>query len=388
MEAATMTAAERQKELRPVVEAWVEEVGGWSLIRARDIARIVMHRQPDLWKNIVVADQQMSVFLGRQAGTVQQNVGNDTLAALEELSREINDAPDPRAFFFMLLRDASGLVATPVESETGWPFRVELIPLEKLYADDSYQRPLDDHFVRRTVLAYDESLVGVIDVAATDDGRYAIMDGRQRYGASALVGKTAMWGAVYEGMERPEQARFFHHKNRDRKNVHPFYHFRARAVAGDPDAKMINRIVKRHGYKLGISAAQPDVITSIRGVEEVFGWTCEHRDNALDPTLEKIRHMWWDVKGGKDGTIIRGLGRFFAVYSDDEIQWRHLENSLAGVGPVIVQGRAKDLVRRLNTSTYSIGAAVAQAIVTFHNTGLPREQRLNADRLFMASRRG
>lgn len=381
---ATMTAAERQKELRPVVEQLVEEIGGWSLIRARDIARIVMYRKPEVWPNIVAADQALSVFFRKEGGG---SVSGAVLDALDEFVTELRESPDPRARFFESLREASGLLGVPIESETGWPFRVELVSMEALFADDTYQRPLDDNFIRKTVLAYEEPLVGVIDVADVGNGRYAIMDGRQRHGASALVGKAAMWAAIYENLTIADQARFFHHKNRDRKNVHPYYHFRARAVAGDPDANAINKIVKRHGYQLGIPALQDDVITAIRAVEEVFGYSSDHRDNALDPTLERIHKLWFGVKGGKDGVIIRGFGRFFAAYGDDEIQWQHLEDALAAVGPMILQGRAKELTRHISTSQPSIGLAVARAICTFHNTGLDRNDRLNADRLLLASPR-
>jgi len=379
---------ERWASLLDRTESWVAMIGGWSLIRARDIARIAMHLDSSAWSgNLVNADTDMSYFLKRQAKRGQL-ASQQVLDAVELVSNEIEGSDDPRGRFFELLREATGAGLTPILPGQDWPFTVELIELTGLFADDAYQRPVDENFVRELVLKFDERLVGTIDVSQRKGRKsMAMMDGRQRHAACGAIGKTAMWCNVYTGLSLADEARFFHHKNRDRKNVHPYYHFNARLVAGDTDAEEINTIVTRHGFVLGTSASRVDTITSIVAVESVFGSTTSVRDNALDPALEKLNRLWWGVKGGKDGSVIRGFGRFFAVFSDEEVEWRHLEDQLAALGPMILQGRAKEAQKRYHQSGQAIGTAIARVMVEIHNTGLPRGKRLNVDRVLFGTPR-
>src|SRR5262252_750846 len=138
---------------------------------------------------------------------------------------------------------------------TEWPFAVELLPLADLLVDHKYQRPPQQAFVDKLISEFDETLVGILDVAHRGNGTHAILDGAQRYQALLKFKQTA-WCAVYKGMSLAEEAMFFYRKNRNRRSVHPFYQFRALMVTGDKQSLAINKIVEDTGYKLGIAARQ------------------------------------------------------------------------------------------------------------------------------------
>lgn len=389
MAAAAEIAREQAQELWDGLlertEAWVEKIGGWSLIGPRDVARVALHLDPQDG-NVDRVTSELNLFLRRQKSS--QIPPEQTLEMMSALALEFETSDDPRSRFFEILRDATGVGLTPLTPGKDWPFTIELIPVDSLFADETYQRPVDENFVRELVMKFDERLVGTIDVSKRKGRKtLAMMDGRQRHAACGAVGKTEVYCTVYTGLSLADEARFFHHKNRDRKIIHPYYHYNARLVAGEPDALEIDRIVARHGFKLAVGGTPVEAITAIRAVEQVFGYTTTVRSNALDPTLEKMQRMWWGVKGGKDGTIIRGMGRFFATYSDEQIQWRHLEDALAAMGPLILIGRAKDHAKRYAGAigSSSMGVAITHTLVQIHNTGLPREKRLDPNQVFATS---
>jgi len=110
-------------------------------------------------------------------------------------------------------------------------------------------------FVRKHAATFDPTLVGTIDVAQRRRGAvYAIMDGQLRYEMCRLVGKKAIWCSVYSGMDKQQEARFFLHKNRDKKAIHPFYMYKAELAAGEKTAVAITEIATREGYVLSFGS--------------------------------------------------------------------------------------------------------------------------------------
>jgi len=257
---------------------------------------------------------------------------------------------------------------------TEWPFAVELLPLADLLVDHKYQRPPQQAFVDKLISEFDETLVGILDVAHRGNGTHAILDGAQRYQALLKFKQTA-WCAVYKGMSLAEEAMFFYRKNRNRRSVHPFYQFRALMVTGDKQSLAINKIVEDTGYKLGIAARQDDTITAIRASEDAYSMSSLFRDESLSPSLRIMRASFYGRKGGKEGEIIRGLGKFFQNFEDDAIDYPWLIEQLAGQNPQTLLGRADDkaaTARPIQPRAYWM----AKDIVEIYNRGQKKGNRL------------
>lgn len=302
------------------------------------------------------------------------------------LAERLEQAREPRAEWFMLLRETLGLDQPQLAGGKEWPFSVKLVPLEKLFAhfveDGGYQRPVEDNFVRELVLKFDERLVGTIDVAEREDGRFSIIDGQQRTAAMRLVGKSSCYASVYEDLTLPQEATLFFHKNRDRKQVHPYYEFMARVAAEDPMSIDIKRIVEKEGFVLhtaggaGRYADRDRNLTAIRAVEEVYSYESAVRAECLTPTLSVIFRNWFGRKDSLSVNLIRGLGRIFRVFSDEEIQWQHWEEQLESLGPTLVLGMAHDRAGGMNRGK-ALGILSSLTMIEIHNRGLPRGQRLD-----------
>src|SRR5262249_42967986 len=141
----------------------------------------------------------------------------------EAVADRLDDAPDRVGEWYTLVREARGLptdtvqLRLPTDAQDEWPFRVELLTLDSLFAADEYQRPVNWPFVRREAARFDPSLVGTIDVAQRSPQQFAILDGQQRSQIVRLVGKQTIWCSIYLGLDLASEARFFLHKNRDRR---------------------------------------------------------------------------------------------------------------------------------------------------------------------------
>lgn len=232
-----------------------------------------------------------------------------------------------------------------LRAEAEWPFEVGLIYLTDLMVDHTYQRPPDEPFIKRGAADFDPTLVGTIDVNAREDGTFAILDGQQRAGMMQLVGKTACYCSIYRGLSLEDEAGFFFRKNKDRKTMLPYYSFRARAVAGDQEARNINAAVEALGFRLDAKTNDLDVIGAIRAVETAWRYTSPHRSESLTPALLTIRQSGVPQAGRKgafDSTIITALGRFWQAYDDTQVERAVVADVLSEIGPTNIIGATRE----------------------------------------------
>jgi hypothetical protein len=270
-------------------------------------------------------------------------------AVWDHVIGHLEAAPDPVGEWFNLVREARGLPSDTVEvrlpkgAESDWPFRVELIPLAALLVDESYQRPVDWPFVRKESARYDASLVGTIDVAQRSPSQFAILDGQQRSQIVRLVGKSTIWASIYVGLDPASEARFFLHKNANRKSVHPWYTFRALVASGDTDAGETQSIVETHGYKLAIAApnsTRERNISAISAVTSAYARQTPDGENCLDPTLDVLKRSTLGRDHGQDSILIRGMSLVFEQTRDADRDV--LVELLVDLGPGLIIGRARD----------------------------------------------
>lgn len=266
-----------------------------------------------------------------------------------------------------------------------WPFTIELLPLGWLFADERYQREPIEPFIEARVEHFDATLVGTLDVSRREADSFAIMDGLQRSEIIKRVDKRAVWCTVYSGMSLKDEAEFFYSKNRERRNMHPYYALRARQVAGEKGPREIFKIVTDLGYRLGSSGGRDsDTIVAISSVEEVHKMTSLARPKgSLQPALATLQEAFGGREGANEGNIIRGLGRFYQAFYDDEIVYKNLIENLQELGPKKLVGYAMD---KVTSSRHPKAFLVAHEIITQHNKGLRREKKLSHQMLHPGTR--
>lgn len=299
------------------------------------------------------------------------------------LADHLEASDEPVEELFRLMRIGKGLPEhvqiapgiKPTGENAEWPYRVELLPLDRLLVDHTYQRPVDWPWVRKTASTYDDTLVGTIDVAERRPGAaYAVMDGQGRFEVLKMVGKTTVHASIYTGLDVESEARFFLHKNQDRKAVHPYHIYKAKLTARTPETLTINQIVESFGYVMSITSASKldNKISAISGVEEAYRRKSETRDECLSPTLALLKETTFERKQGQAAMLIKGTARFFQVFSDEQIDRVRLAEVYRERGAEWLLGRSRE-------ETSSNGAqlrAFVFVIVGEHNRGKSGSDRL------------
>src|SRR3954469_10815955 len=88
-----------------------------------------------------------------------------------------------------------------------WPFRFEVLPLDKLAVDEDYQRPLTT-FVSKIQKNYDPALVQtfIVSERAVDPVWYAVIDGQTRMTAMRNLELEFAPCVVYVGLTQDQEA--------------------------------------------------------------------------------------------------------------------------------------------------------------------------------------
>ena len=375
-------------ELRDRMQPWMTAIGASTPGVMWDLGRYLHSHSNGTFRNPESAAHALRNLL---AGNGVKDASRE---AISRLSERFEAESEPMALYVEIAREVRGVETSGALGELvipagqEWPFTVKLIPVAACFADERYQRPPSETFVRDLVLNFDERLVGTIEVSArsgAEDGRFAILDGQTRWRAMQLVGKKRCYAAIYNEMDLAAEARFFYRVNKHRKNVHPYYGFRARVLSGEPKAVAIEHLVHLYGLKVTTHTGGSDNrgIAAVAALEFAYDFPSPHREDTLSPVLRVMGQTWTGLKKSTDAELLRGLARFYATYGDHEIvdseRNPRFQDALLGIGPQLLIARARDVgAARHRAAT---GFAMAKAIVGVHNQGLGRMERLDVTRL-------
>jgi len=346
----------------------------------------------------VAREQQKTHTHDLLASSVQRllngdNISDPYIEVWSGLAEKLEQTEDVQETFFALLRDARGLPQQVVPSkdragsldEADWPFEMRLLELAALFADNAYQRPPDWPFIRRSAASFDERLVGAIDVAQRHRGSaFAILDGQQRFEMMKLVGKQTVWAAVYQGFDLQEEARFFLHKNKDKKAIHPYWTYRAQLTSGDQETAEITRLVESFGYRIWMTSAahEEQNISAISALENAFRRKTPSNETTLRPLLQVLKNSTFGRASGQSTNMITGLSLFFRYYDPTEVELDHLQERISERGVPWLIGAARE-----TGAGNSLGGALTAVLVNEYNRGIAKARKLDPKKQ-QPSRRG
>jgi hypothetical protein len=234
------------------------------------------------------------------------------------------------------------------ESENGdWPYHFALIPLDNLFIDPSYQRPLSS-FAERIKRDYNPAMVGTLVVSERNDRRrkaqYAVVDGQTRMYGMGANGEPVAPCLVYTDLSPAQEAKLFADLQTQRRGMATSLRFRAALVSGDEEAQTIAAVARAVGMKI---AGDGDLsgIKSIAAVE----WLYRRDPTLLRRVLEIVSAAWPDDAPPEGSTvqdprtrgeILRGVGRFILEHDPDD---ERLIERLSKVTPTQLRHRANAL---------------------------------------------
>lgn len=223
----------------------------------------------------------------------------------------------------------------PAKQET----YVTALPLGELFTDPTYQRDLDPARVTRMVKTYDAALVGIIEVSARDDGRYAILDGQHRWAMTRDVlfeqETPHIACRVHSGLSVDEEAKLYHRLNTTRKQLTGWDRWKARRGAGDQTVAAIEKACTGAGWTVDYRAKRGS-LTCTKALEQVYE---VGGANLIVYVLSVITSAWGDDSDGPTTGTVRGLAHLVGTYGD-ELDRARLISALSAIVPRQLNARA------------------------------------------------
>lgn len=238
---------------------------------------------------------------------------------------------------------------------------VTAIPAADLFADDTYQRPLDAPRAKRIAAQWDPRLAGIVEVSdrGNTTPRYAVIDGRHRWAAAQHAGIDILVANVHTGLSVADEAKLFDRLNRERRRITTWDHWNARKAAGDPDVNTIEATVT----SLGLVIDSSPRLGHVRCTSTLEKLLALGGADLVQRTLQLVLEVWGRDVAGFDAPIVHGLG-LVLHYLGSEIETVRLVESLIDVLPRQLKSVAIGL-RDMTTGTTP--KLVAIATVTLYN---------------------
>lgn len=257
---------------------------------------------------------------------------------------------------------------TPARPPADWPYRFDLVPLDRLFVDVEYQRPLTS-FVESVANDYNPALIGTLIVSERRNGRFAIVDGQTRTEGARRNDEAVLPCLVYSGLSRAQEAELFADLQTKRRGMATYLRFRAALVAKRPEAIAIAALVQNAGFELDVEET-PKTVRAIAALEYVY-----RRDPALlDRVMHLIARAWPDpdVEYRASGEMIRGLAVFLT--RETKVDEKRLVERLSDVTPKMLRHRANALKEGSGSGGGSPGY-MADAILGVYMRGGKRGDR-------------
>ena len=191
----------------------------------------------------------------------------------------------------------------------------QIIPLEKLFIDHSYQRLIVEPKVKRLVKNWNPVGAGYLVVSRRSDGRYAILDGQHRYFAMKQLELERCGCLVYTGLSHTDEAKAFHVLNVDRALPTALDRFKAAVQYEDYDCLQIKKVTEGCGFHIDFAGSKSSEkgIVAVSGLSHVYAIGGE---SLLEDTLNMISVCFDGEKRAIQAVCIKGLGRFLKHYQE------------------------------------------------------------------------
>lgn len=214
---------------------------------------------------------------------------------------------------------------------------LKVVKLDDIYID-KFQRPADERWLKAREGKVDLAMLGTLIVSDRPrDGKlFSAIDGQHRHELMVRHGMDEWFAIVFTGLTIEDEAELFTRYQRERRNITPYQRFNAALVAGKPEAKAIDRIVKEEGFSLGQSET-PGVIKAIVALERIY----QEDPAQLRMVLGLIRDTWGRMPYAQNERMIKGI--WFFVRDEPDLDHDRFVDRLSNVTPSTVASRADQL---------------------------------------------
>lgn len=227
------------------------------------------------------------------------------------------------------------------------------------------QREIVPANLKKIVSGFDFDAIGVLQAVEYDDRGLLVIDGQHRLRAILEhgFGEWIVDVQVHLYIRDDAAACDLFLKLNSRAAVSPFEKFMKEFHAGHPDAIGAHAIAKRHGLKVGKSAADGVIlcVTTLKRLYKI------DQGKTLDATLGTLLAAWGSKTAGLEGRLVEGLGLVFTRYLD-AIDRPVMVKKLAKFpgGPSGLIGSGRGLTQHQKTT---LSRCVADLVIKTYNNG-------------------
>lgn len=258
---------------------------------------------------------------------------------------------------------------------TGAAGEFEVLTIDDLKVDHSYQRDLDVNLVQRIAKDYDIAAAGPLVVARRSDGSLYVVNGQHRAAGAKTAGELEVIAQVIDLTNVPlDEARRIEAelrlKGNTRRGDKVQERFRAQLAAGWAESLAIVDIVS--GFDTRINP-WPDPRHGINAVSTVEQLYRKDRGGHLVRVLEFIREAFGQVDGPYAASaVLSGVSWLLERHDNDMDRKRMVER-------IGVEG-LDSLMRQARSHKAALGGALwmnlYRAMIGVYNERLPEHKRL------------
>lgn len=252
-------------------------------------------------------------------------------------------------------------------AETG---RYEIVTIDDLHIDESYQRDLSRDLVERIRREWKTSACGAIVVSQRSNGDLYIVNGQHRTAAAKERGMSEMLAQVVAGLTSQEEAQLRLMGNTRRADSAQ-ERFRAQVAAGNQESIAIQKILSEYGTRINPSVDTKSGINTVAAVEDIY--RMDHKGLMLAAVLDVLQEGFV-MMGGRNvsSAMLKSIAWFLMKHRPEIDRARFIER-LTAEGVDSIDRKAR------NHKAASGGALwinYYRAMVEVYNQRIPEANRL------------
>lgn len=166
--------------------------------------------------------------------------------------------------------------------------QIKRLPLDSLFIDNRYQRPLNERVVGKITGAFEPIMCGVLEVSTRAGDKFAVLDGQHRLAGLQLLDETDWDCRVHENLTAKEEARLFVRLQSERMFVTPIHRHKALVFEKDKLALSVDNLVNDAGYRITTNKTHGS-LTCVIGLYQAYE---RYGSQALRDALKTIENVW------------------------------------------------------------------------------------------------
>jgi len=235
---------------------------------------------------------------------------------------------------------------------------IGLLPLDLMMVDYSYQRPTKSR-VQKIAADFNPNKCGFLLVSYREaDGKYAIIDGGNRFEAAKLIGLPSLPCQILTDLSVEEEALVFAAQNDNRVRLTENDLLKAQVRAGDESAIGFQNLCKEFGIKLYANAPSGHLVCT-KTARRYF----DHDATALRWVFDMICKASWNT--ASKGFSVYTITPLFHLYESVHGNVNEIEGKLLHVmrlyAPVAMLDKARAIFSTY-TRTEAVTALLARII--------------------------